>query len=157
MWTKSYGQNHTKFCAFWQQQQKKKRLIIFDKELTPIWKVLSLWLKKKIDDKILIQKTITFQCSKIYGTPTRETMLKVAPTWQTRSVSTPYLLIFWRLWCHCDVAWKLSVLIMVDIDKGEQNIIGPSFYGKFRGVATDMLQKITNKQIKNLGKRVNAY
>ena len=50
IWTKSYGPNHTKFCAFWQ----KKWLTIFDKVLTPCWKTF-LWLKQLFDAKILIQ------------------------------------------------------------------------------------------------------
>ena len=73
----------------------RKWLTIFDKVLTPFWKMF-LWLKQLFDAKILIQscdeytKTIIFQCSKNYGTPTCVTRLKSCTkhAWQTRSVST---------------------------------------------------------------------
>ena len=55
---------------------KKKWLTIFNKVLLPFWKTL-LQLKQLFDAKIL--KTIIFQCSKNYDSPTRATRLKVAP------------------------------------------------------------------------------
>ena len=46
MWTKSYGPNHTKFCAF-----DKKWSTIFDKVLKPFWKTFP-WLKQLFAAKI---------------------------------------------------------------------------------------------------------
>ena len=61
MWTKLYGPNHTKFCAF--LTKKKKWLTIFDKVLTPFWKTFLL-LKQLFDVKILIQRVSSFRVPK---------------------------------------------------------------------------------------------
>ena len=56
----------------------KKWLTVFDKVSTPFWKTfLYDWNNYLILNYYL--KTIIFQCSKNYGSPTRVTRLKVAP------------------------------------------------------------------------------
>ena len=56
----------------------KKWLAIFDKVLTPFWKTF-LWTETNVWCYTINLKTIIFQCSKNYGSPTCVTSLKVAP------------------------------------------------------------------------------
>ena len=53
----------------------KKWLTVFDKVLTPFWKMFLL-LKQLFDAKLL---NIIFQCSKNYGSLTCVTIFKVTP------------------------------------------------------------------------------
>ena len=58
------------------------------------------------------------------------------------------LLMFWRIWRHNDNTWKLLVLLLIDMGRGDQvlyigtenNIIAP-YYRRFVGVVTAILPK----------------
>ena len=69
--TKSYGPNHTKFCAFWQEMANN-----FWQSVDVILEVVSV-TETIVWGKNINLKTIIFQCSKNCGTPTCVTRLKV--------------------------------------------------------------------------------
>ena len=73
--------NYTKFWAFWQKKKKKKTIFY-----NQFWQKVDAILEDVSVAEIIIclmlnynLKTIIFQCSKNYGTPTLVTRLKFAP------------------------------------------------------------------------------
>ena len=68
IWTKSYGLNYTKKLVFYNHFWQRFDAILDDVSLAKT--MLNYWFELK---------TVVFQRSKIYGTPTLVTRLKVAP------------------------------------------------------------------------------